>query len=52
MVSSNQADIHSEDVVMKANRMYKERLRNAPDTLIDSGIDKELRAYMQQALRK
>jgi trimethylamine--corrinoid protein Co-methyltransferase len=42
----------SEDVVMKANRMYKERLRNAPDTLIDSGIDKELRAYMQQALRK
>lgn len=40
----------SEDVVVKANRKYKEIISNAPESLLDPELDKELRAYMQKVL--
>ncbi len=42
----------SEDVVVKANRIFKERLQNAPDTLIDADVDLELKAYIKSVQRK
>ncbi|WP_407310142.1 trimethylamine methyltransferase family protein [Desulfosporosinus sp. SB140] len=40
-----------EDVVTKANRKYKEILKNAPGTLLDSQIEEQLQAYIQKAKR-
>lgn len=37
----------SEDVLVRANRIYKERLQNAPDSLIDPHVDQELKAYIK-----
>ena len=37
----------AEDITMRANRKYKEVLANAPDSLIDSDIDKDLKAYIK-----
>jgi trimethylamine--corrinoid protein Co-methyltransferase len=39
----------SEDVAARANRQYKEILKNAPQSLIDPGVDKALQAYIQHA---
>jgi trimethylamine--corrinoid protein Co-methyltransferase len=43
---------NDEDVLVKANRIWKQRLRNAPESLIDREIDKELRAYIKTASKK
>jgi trimethylamine--corrinoid protein Co-methyltransferase len=40
----------SEDVVVKANRKYKEILANTPQTLIDPEVDKALQDYIQRTL--
>lgn len=37
----------SEDVVVKANRRYKEILAKAPESLIDKELDKALQLYIQ-----
>lgn len=42
----------SEDVVIKANRRFKEILNNAPETLIDKDLDHALNDYMKKALNK
>lgn len=42
----------SEDVVIKANRKYKEILSNAPDSLIDKPLERELNDYMNNAITK
>ena len=39
----------SEGLVQRANKKYKEILKNAPKTLIDSELDKELQNYMKKA---
>ena len=39
----------SEDVVIKANRKYKEILKNAPETLLDVEMDKALLAFVDKA---
>jgi len=36
-----------EDIVTRANRKYKEILKNAPESLIDSEVDKDLKAYIK-----
>ncbi len=36
----------AEDVAVRANRVYKERLRHCPDALIDSELDNQLKQYM------
>lgn len=38
-----------EYVVRRANRIWKERLEAAPETLLDPELDKELKAYMEKA---
>ena len=43
---------NDEDVLVRANRIWKERLRNAPESLIDKEIDKELKAYIRTASKK
>jgi len=37
----------SQDVVIRANRKFKERLRSAPESLIDPELDKELKAFIR-----
>jgi trimethylamine--corrinoid protein Co-methyltransferase len=44
----NWIDSGGEDIVTKANRKYKEVLENAPESLIDSEVDKELKAYIKK----
>lgn len=39
----------SEDVVIKANRKYKEILNNAPENLLDPHIDQEILKYIKKA---
>ena len=39
----------SEDVVVRANRKYKEILNNAPESLIDKALDDDLQQYVKQA---
>jgi trimethylamine--corrinoid protein Co-methyltransferase len=41
----------SEDVLIKANKKVKEILANAPEKLLDSEVDKELKAYMEKVLK-
>jgi len=41
----------SESIIEKANRMYKEILSDAPDTLVTPELDEELKAYMDRALK-
>lgn len=41
----------SEDVVARANRMFKEILQSAPESLLDPEVDKELQAYMNRVLQ-
>ncbi|MDQ7095163.1 trimethylamine methyltransferase family protein [Desulfosporosinus sp. PR] len=38
----------AEDVVTRANRKFKEILSQAPATLLDSGIEKQLQTYIQK----
>jgi len=45
-------DGRSENLVQKANSMYKEILKNAPESLIDSELDKELLNYMESTFRR
>jgi len=45
-------DGRSDSLVQKANRKYKEILKNAPDILIDTELDKELLNYMEGAFRR
>ena len=42
----------SEDIVVNANKKFKEILANAPEMLIDSELDKDLKAYMKKAMEK
>ncbi|MDA8220991.1 trimethylamine methyltransferase family protein [Desulfosporosinus sp.] len=39
----------SEDVVVRANRKYKEILNNAPESLIDKDLDNDLQRYIEKA---
>jgi trimethylamine--corrinoid protein Co-methyltransferase len=39
----------SEDVVIRANRKYKEILNNAPESMIDKALDEDLQAYIKMA---
>lgn len=41
-----------EDVAVKANRKFKEILQNAPDSMIDPELDKELQAYINDVRQK
>lgn len=41
----------SEDVVVRANRKYKEILNNAPESMIDKDLDKDLQRYIEKASR-
>jgi trimethylamine--corrinoid protein Co-methyltransferase len=41
-----------EDVVVKANRKYKEMLAAAPESLLDPGTDKALRKFIHQCLQQ
>ena len=38
------------DIIKRANMKYKEILAAAPDTLLDSETDKDLRAYMAKII--
>jgi trimethylamine--corrinoid protein Co-methyltransferase len=50
---SNQSQSENyEDVLVRANRIWKQRLRDAPESLIDTEIDKALVAYMKTAAKK
>ncbi|MFZ5645888.1 MAG: trimethylamine methyltransferase family protein [Bacillota bacterium] len=40
----------AKDVVARANKKYKEILENAPETLIDKELDKELKDYINKEL--
>lgn len=40
----------SEDVVIRANRKYKEILNSAPETLLDKEVEKELVSYMNKVI--
>ncbi len=40
----------SEDVIVRANRKYKEILQNTPETLIDPEMDKALNGYIQRVI--
>lgn len=42
----------SEDVVIRANRKYKEILNKAPESLIDKGLDEDLQQYIKKATVK
>ena len=42
----------SEDVALRANKKYKQILRDAPPSLIDDALDRELKAYMDSELKK
>jgi len=39
----------SEDVVVRANRKFKEILAKAPNTFLDKDVDKELQGYIKRA---
>ncbi|MEH0018024.1 MAG: trimethylamine methyltransferase family protein [Desulfobacter sp.] len=39
----------SEDIKVRANKAYKAVLDNAPDTLLDPALDKDLAGYIQKA---
>ncbi len=41
----------SEDIGMRANRKFKEILRNAPETFLDPETDKMLKSYIQKVRR-
>lgn len=45
-------DGKSDNLIQKANRKYKEILKNAPESLIDSELDKELLNYMESTFRR
>ena len=47
---SDWTDKGSQDVIRRANVKYKEILAAAPDTLLDSETDKDLRAYMEKVI--
>jgi trimethylamine--corrinoid protein Co-methyltransferase len=50
---SNQSPSETdEDMLLRANRIWKQRLRDAPESLIDTEIDKALVAYMKTAAKK
>ena len=36
-----------EDILTRANRMWKKRLADAPEMMIDESLDKDLKAYIQ-----
>ncbi len=40
-------DGHTDSLVERANRKYKDILRNSPETLIDSALDIELQNYIK-----
>lgn len=40
----------SEDIVVKANRRFKEILKSCPDSLIDPALDNDLKTYMEKVL--
>lgn len=40
----------AEDIVVRANKKLKQILAEAPDTLLDPEVDKELQAYMKEIL--
>lgn len=42
----------AEDVTVRANRKYKEILQNAPESLLDPDLDKELKYYIEKAKAK
>jgi trimethylamine--corrinoid protein Co-methyltransferase len=42
----------SEDVVRRANKRFKKIMQNAPDSLIDLEVERELKAYMENARKK
>ena len=46
------AQAGSEDVALRANKKYKQILRDAPPSLIDDALDRELKAYMDSELKK
>jgi trimethylamine--corrinoid protein Co-methyltransferase len=48
--SGDWKDSGAEDIAIRANRKYKEILENAPDMLIEAGVDQALRQYMQRAI--
>jgi trimethylamine--corrinoid protein Co-methyltransferase len=37
----------SEEVVMKANKIWKERLKTAPETFLEPDVNKDLKAYVE-----
>ncbi|KUO50150.1 MAG: trimethylamine--corrinoid methyltransferase [Desulfitibacter sp. BRH_c19] len=42
----------SEDIEIIANRKYREILKNAPETLIDDELDKDLKTYINKTFKK
>jgi len=36
----------SEEVVMKANKTWKERVNTAPETFLEANVHKDLKAYL------
>jgi len=41
-----------EDVVIRANRRFKQILADAPESILDSEIEKAIKAYMEQTVKK
>ncbi len=37
----------SEELVMKANKIWKERVKRAPETFLDPDVHKDLKAYVE-----
>lgn len=44
-------EVKSEDVVVRANKKYKEVLRDAPESMIDNNLDNELKAYINSIVK-
>jgi len=42
----------SVSLLARANRRFKEILKSCPESLIDSDLDRELKAYMKKALQE
>ena len=42
----------SEDVVLRANKRFKDIMQNASDSLIDPEVEREVKAYMEFARKK
>ncbi len=38
----------SQDILVRANKMFKERLTNAPESLLDSAVQADLKAYIEK----